>query len=81
VITGYRVGWNAFPSFAMATLATKTLIEQGFAPLLVGDDALDVERLWPKMLDRIWWHGPEGIAAFGFQRTDICKCAAVLASV
>ena len=66
------VGWGeCISQFKEASLATKLIIEQGFAPLLIGDDAIDVERLWHKMLDRIWWYGPEGIAAFGVSAVDI----------
>jgi len=65
-------GWGeCISQFREATLATKTIIEQGFVPLLVGDDALDVERLWRKMLDRICWYGPEGIAAFAVSAVDM----------
>ena len=67
-----RVGWGeCISQLPEASLATKTIIEQGFAPLLVGDDALDVERLWHKMLSRIWWYGPEGIAAFAVSAVDM----------
>ena len=66
------VGWGeCISQFKEASLATKLIIEQGFAPLLIGDDAIDVERLWHKMLDRIWWYGPEGIAAFGVSAVDM----------
>ena len=66
------VGWGeCISQFPEATLATKVIIEQGFAPLLTGEDGLDVERLWQKMLDRIWWYGPEGIAAFAVSAVDM----------
>jgi L-alanine-DL-glutamate epimerase-like enolase superfamily enzyme len=38
---------------------------------LIGEDVLDVQRLWKKMLERIWWYGPEGIAAFGVSAVDM----------
>ena len=60
------VGWGeCISQFREAALATMIIIEQGLAPLLVGEDAIDVDRLWHKMQSRIWWYGPEGIAAFG----------------
>jgi L-alanine-DL-glutamate epimerase-like enolase superfamily enzyme len=66
------VGWGeCISQFREATLATKVIIEEGFAPLLTGEDGLDVERLWQKMLDRIWWYGPEGIAAFAVSAVDM----------
>ena len=66
------VGWGeGISQFAESSLATKTIIEQGYAPLLVGQNALDVENLWHKMLERSWWYGPEGIAAFGVSAVDV----------
>jgi len=66
------VGWGECVSqFPEASLATKIIIEQGFAPLLVGEDAREVERLWHKMLARVWWYGPQGIAAFGLSAVDM----------
>ena len=66
------VGWGeCISQFREATLATKIIIEQGFAPLLTGENGLDVERHWHKMLDRIWWYGPEGIAAFAVSAVDM----------
>ena len=66
------VGWGeCISQFREATLATQIVIEQGFAPLLAGEDALDVERLWHNMRDRIWWYGPEGIAAFAVSAVDM----------
>ncbi len=66
------VGWGeCISQFREATLATKVVIEEGFAPLLAGENGLHVERLWQKMLDRIWWYGPEGIAAFAVSALDM----------
>ena len=66
------IGWGeCISQFREAALATRLIIEQGFAPLLVGENALDIERLWHKMQDRIWWYGPEGIAAFGVSAVDM----------
>ena len=66
------VGWGeCISQFAEPSLATKVIIEQGFAPLLVGQGALDVEARWQQMLDRIWWYGPQGIAAFAVSAVDM----------
>ena len=66
------VGWGeCISQFREAALATKLIIEQGLAPLLIGGDARDVERAWHKMLAHIWWYGPEGIAAFGVSAIDM----------
>jgi len=66
------VGWGeCIAQFREAALAVKVIIEQGLAPLLMGEEAIDVERLWQKMQNRIWWYGPEGIAAFGVSALDM----------
>ena len=66
------VGWGeCISQFREASLATRIVIEQGYAPLLVGENPLDVEHLWNKMLDHVWWYGPEGIAAFGVSAVDM----------
>ena len=66
------VGWGeCISQFPESALATKTIIEEGYAPLLVGEDAREVERAWQKMLARVWWYGPQGIAAFGISAVDM----------
>jgi len=66
------VGWGeCISQFPESSKATKIIIEEGYAPLLVGESALDVERLWHKMLARVWWYGPQGIAAFAISAVDM----------
>lgn len=66
------VGWGeCISQFREASIATKAILEQGFAPLLVGEDPLDVERLWHKLLAHVWWYGPEGVAAFAISAVDM----------
>ncbi len=66
------VGWGeCISQFPESCLATKIVIEQGFAPLLIGQSALEVEARWNQMLDRIWWYGPQGIAAFAVSAIDM----------
>jgi L-alanine-DL-glutamate epimerase-like enolase superfamily enzyme len=66
------VGWGeAISQFREASLATKILIEQGFAPLLLGEDPLEVERLWHAMCRYAYWFGVEGIAAFAISAIDM----------
>ena len=66
------VGWGeCISQFREASLATKIIVEQGYGPLLEGENVLDVERLWNKMLAHVWWYGPEGIAAFGISAIDM----------
>ena len=66
------VGWGeAISQFPEATAATKTLVDGGFAPLLLGADALDVEGAWERMCAHAYWYGVEGIAAFAISAIDM----------
>jgi L-alanine-DL-glutamate epimerase-like enolase superfamily enzyme len=66
------VGWGeTISQFPVLALAAKTVIERGYAPLLISEDSIDVERLWRKMIDHFWWYGPQGIAAFGISAIDM----------
>ena len=66
------VGWGeCISQFREASKATRIIIEEGFAPLLINEDARDVERLWRKMLSHVWWYGSEGIAAFAVSAVDM----------
>ena len=66
------VGWGeAISQYGPASLATKTLVEQAFAPRLVGEDPLQVEHLWREMCSYAFWFGVEGIAAFAISAIDM----------
>lgn len=66
------VGWGeAISQFREAALASRILVQEGFAPLVVGEDPRDVERLWQKMCRHAYWYGVEGIAAFAISAIDM----------
>lgn len=66
------VGWGeCISQFPESAKAVRTIVEEGYAPLLIGENPCDVERLWHRMLDRIWWYGPQGIAAFAVSAVDM----------
>lgn len=66
------VGWGECVSqFPPLALAVKTIVERGYSPLLVGENPLEVERLWNKMLGQFWWYGPLGIAAYAVSAIDM----------
>lgn len=66
------LGWGeCISQFPESAAAAKIIIERGYAPLLLGEDPSEVERLWNRMLARIWWYGPQGIAAFGVSAVDM----------
>jgi L-alanine-DL-glutamate epimerase-like enolase superfamily enzyme len=66
------VGWGeAISQFPEATVATKVLVDDGFAPLVLGQDPGDVEGLWRRMCEHAYWYGVEGIAAFAISAVDM----------
>ena len=66
------VGWGeAISQMAESAKATTTIIDEGLAPLLIGKDAREVETLWRRMLDHVWWYGPQGTAAFAVSAIDM----------
>ena len=66
------VGWGeSISQMRESAKATATIIEEGFAPLLIGENAEDVERLWNVMLGHCWWYGPQGIAAYAVSAIDM----------
>lgn len=66
------VGWGeAISQFPEAALASKVLIDQGFAPKVVGQDPVDVERIWREMCRYAYWYGVEGVAAFAITAIDM----------
>jgi len=66
------VGWGeCISQFPESALAVKVIIERGYSPFLVGENAVDGERLWHKMLGRVWWYGPQGIVAFAISAVDM----------
>src|SRR2546423_14558766 len=59
------VGWGeCISQFPESALATKTVVERGYAPLLIGEDAREAERPGHKQLARHWRYGPQGTAPF-----------------
>jgi L-alanine-DL-glutamate epimerase-like enolase superfamily enzyme len=66
------VGWGeAISQFPEAALASKTLIDQGFAKLVIGRDPVDVVPIWQEMCRYAYWYGVEGIAAFSISAIDM----------
>jgi L-alanine-DL-glutamate epimerase-like enolase superfamily enzyme len=65
-------GWGeCISQWPEAALATKTIIEQGFAPVLLGHDPTDNGALFKLMLDHCWWYGDTGMANFAISAIDI----------
>ncbi|MCC7361660.1 MAG: mandelate racemase/muconate lactonizing enzyme family protein [Anaerolineales bacterium] len=66
------VGWGeCISQWPEAALAVKTLIEQGFAPLLIGRDPTENHALYRLIKDHCWWYGDTGMATFAVSAIDI----------
>jgi len=66
------VGWGeCISQFPESCKAAKTIIEEGYGPLIEGKSALAVEARWHDMADRTWWYGPQGSAAFALSAVDM----------
>ena len=66
------VGWGeCISQWPEAALAVKTVINIGFAPILLGRDPRDPRRLWGLMRDHAYWHGSGGIVSFAISALDI----------
>jgi len=65
------VGWGeCISQWPEAALAVKTVIDVGFAPLLLGQDPGDPKRLWQTMRSHAFWHGDGGIVSFAISALD-----------
>jgi L-alanine-DL-glutamate epimerase-like enolase superfamily enzyme len=66
------VGWGeANVRFREAALATCVIVDEGFAPRVIGRDPLEGEALWRELCDYSFWFGVEGIAAFAISAIDM----------
>ena len=65
------VGWGeCISQWPEAALAVKTVVDVGFAPLLLGADPRDPLRLWQTMRAHAFWHGRGGIVSFAISALD-----------
>jgi L-alanine-DL-glutamate epimerase-like enolase superfamily enzyme len=66
------VGWGeGIAMWPEACRATRMIVEEGLAPLVVGEEASDVVRLWHRMAQHLWWYGEGGIANFALSAIDM----------
>ncbi|HUK49882.1 MAG TPA: mandelate racemase/muconate lactonizing enzyme family protein [Terriglobales bacterium] len=54
-----------------ASLSAQVIIERGLKPLLVGEDPLNIRRLWEKMYLWTEWFGRAGITMYAISGVDI----------
>ena len=65
-------GWGeAMAMWPEACRATTTIIQDGFAPLLLGRDPREVGACWEAMKAHTWWYGEGGIAALAISAVDM----------
>lgn len=67
-VEGWGEGIAMWPE---ACKATRVVVEEGLASLIVGEDPLQIERLWHKMARHLWWYGEGGIANFAMSAIDM----------
>src|ERR1700730_8499724 len=69
---GGVVGWGeCISQWPEAALTVKTIVDVGFAPLLLGENPSDPQRLWQTMRSHAFWHGHGGIVSFAISALDI----------
>jgi L-alanine-DL-glutamate epimerase-like enolase superfamily enzyme len=66
-VVGWGETWTRWPE---ATRAACELID-GMAPLLIGADPLESERLWDRLRRHSYWYGTGGLASFAISGLDI----------
>jgi L-alanine-DL-glutamate epimerase-like enolase superfamily enzyme len=52
-------------------ITTKTIVEQELKPYLLGEDPLNIERLWEKMFWRSFFHGRRGVIISAMSGIDV----------
>jgi L-alanine-DL-glutamate epimerase-like enolase superfamily enzyme len=66
------VGWGeGIAMWPEACRATALLIDEGVAPLLLGNESLTVSSAWAAMRAHTWWYGEGGIASFAISAIDM----------
>jgi L-alanine-DL-glutamate epimerase-like enolase superfamily enzyme len=65
----YGIGEAA--SFGGPVISTQTVIEKEIAPIIIGEDPLNVERIWHKVYHQSWQHGRGGILICALSGIDI----------
>ena len=66
------VGWGeGIAMWPEACRATKLLIDEAFAPLLINAGEITVAEAWRLMRGHCWWYGEGGIACFAYSALDM----------
>ncbi len=54
-----------------ASLAVKDVIDVGFKPLLLGENPLEISRIWEKLYSYSEWYGRRGITSYAISGIDV----------
>lgn len=54
-----------------AALATKTIVEKGFAPILKEEDPTDIQKIWHRIYRYSEWYGRRGVGIYALSAVDI----------
>lgn len=66
------VGWGeAITGAEDASIATKVIVDRGFAGRLIGRDPRDVEAIWSEFRESTYWSGNGGIVTFAISAIDM----------
>jgi L-alanine-DL-glutamate epimerase-like enolase superfamily enzyme len=69
---GGAVGWGeAITGAEDASIATKVIVDRGFAPRLLKRDPRDVEAIWAEFRETTYWSGNGGIVTFAISAIDM----------
>ncbi|PZU83937.1 MAG: mandelate racemase/muconate lactonizing enzyme family protein [Shinella sp.] len=69
---GGTVGWGEGITLAPeAARATKLLIDEGLAPLLLDAGEISVDEAWQRMRAHCWWYGEGGLACIAYSALDM----------
>ncbi|WP_142781832.1 mandelate racemase/muconate lactonizing enzyme family protein [Agrobacterium sp. T29] len=69
---GGAVGWGEGVTLASeAARATKILIDEGLAPLLIEAGEITVDEAWHRMRAHCWWYGEGGLACIAYSALDM----------
>ena len=65
-------GWGeCIAMWPEACKAVATIVTDGLAPILKGNDATDTATAWEKMRRHVWWYGEGGIASMAISGVDM----------
>lgn len=66
------IGWGeGIAMWPEACRATRLIVDEGLAPLLMAAGEISIEEAWKAMRGHCWWYGEGGIACFAYSAIDM----------